>query len=135
MKTKIPLRGVRIYAGAVGAMDFATGLALMVAPAFTLARMGAAVPGAEALGYVRFSGAFVAAVGASYWLALLRGGTARLRGALEFTLVARLAAGGFAGLAVATGLFDRAWLTVAATDLVCAAAQAWMLARGLGDDE
>jgi hypothetical protein len=174
MKTSCSLQGVRAYATLVGAMDLATGLALMTVPAWTLARMGAAVPGAEALGYVRFSGAFVAAVGASYLLALARprllpletrtpqkcnligytvdvaatggegdgenravarGGVARLRGALEFTLVARTAAGGFAAVAVVTGLFDPAWLAVAATDLVCAAVQAWMLQRGIAGDE
>jgi hypothetical protein len=174
MKTPCSLQGVRAYAALVGAMDLATGLALMTVPAWTLARMGAAVPGAEALGYVRFSGAFVAAVGASYLLALARplvplwatraprkcnligytfgvaatggdgdgekravarGGVARLRGALEFTLVARAAAGGFAAVAVFTGLFEPAWLAVAATDLGCGAAQAWMLQRGIAGDE
>jgi hypothetical protein len=208
MKTPCSLKLVRTYALVVGAMDLSTGLALMAAPAFTLARMGAAVPGAEALGYVRFSGAFVAAVGASYLLALRRrprdvappgtatpqgkwslyasmskgvagwrrgaltprdiasdgparavgaprlhgselvtlpvsgdaglwGATsaARLRGAFEFTLVARTAAGGFALVAVATGLFDRAWLMVAATDLGCAAVQGWMLRKGIAEDE
>jgi hypothetical protein len=54
---------------------------------------------------------------------------------LEFTLVARTAAGGFALVAVATGLFDRAWLMVAATDLGCAAVQGWMLRKGIAEDE
>ena len=66
MKKTVSLRVVRGYAGIVGAMDLATGLGLVAMPAFTLAQMGAAVPGAEALGYVRFSGVFVGAVGASY---------------------------------------------------------------------
>jgi hypothetical protein len=116
-------------------MDLATGLALVAAPAFTLARMGAAVPGAEAQGYVRFSGAFVAAVGASYLVALIRGGEARLRGALEFTLLARASAGIFTGVAVAAGLFDHAWLAVTATDLTCVAVQAWILKKGIEGDE
>lgn len=134
MKPPLTLRGVRRYALAVGTMDAATGLGLLAAPAFTLARMGAAVPGAEALAYVRFSGAFVAAVGAAYLVALARGGSERLRGALEFTALARLAAGGAAAAGVAAGQFDRAWLIVAATDLGCAALQAWMLRRGVGGD-
>jgi len=135
MRKNLSLRVVRGYAGIVGAMDLATGLGLMAMPAFTLAQMGATVPGAEALGYVRFSGVFVGAVGASYLVALARGGVARLRGALEFTLIARAGAGGFSAVAVAAGWFDRAWLIVAATDLTCAAVQAWILARGIQDDE
>lgn len=135
MKTRLPLRIARVYAALVGAMDFATGLALVSVPAFTLAQMGAAVPGAEALGFVRFVGAFVAVVGASYLVALARGGVSRLRGALEFTLLARAGAGAFTGIAVAAGLFDSAWTIVAATDLACVAVQAWMLAKGIEGDE
>jgi hypothetical protein len=135
MKNNLWLRWVRGYAAVVGVMDLATGLGLMAMPAFTLAQMGAVAPGAEALGYVRFSGVFVGAVGASYLVALARGGVARLRGALEFTLIARTGAGGFSAVAVAAGWFDRAWLVVAATDLACAAIQAWILARGMADDE
>lgn len=134
MNSRLSLRAIRTYAGIVGAMDGATGVALMAAPAFTLARMGAAVPGAEALGYVRFSGAFVAAVGACYLWAIACGGVPRLRGALEFTLIARGGAGGFAAVAVATGLFEAAWLAVAATDLGCAAVQGWMLRKGIEGD-
>jgi len=135
MKTSVSLRVVRGYAVIVGSMDLATGLALVAAPAFTLAQMGAVIPGPEALGFVRFSGAFVAAVGASYFVGLVRGSEARLRGALEFTLLARAAAGMFTGVAVATGLFDRAWLAVTATDLTCVAVQAWMLKKGIEGDE
>jgi hypothetical protein len=68
-------------------------------------------------------------------VALAFGGVARLRGALEFTLVARLAAGGFAGVAVVSGLFDPAWLAVAATDLGCVVVQTWILWKGLPDHE
>lgn len=132
MRPPLSMRWVRRYALAAGLMDAATGLGLLAAPAFTLARMGAAVPGAEALAYVRFSGAFVAAVGASYLLALLRRGGGRLRGVLEFTALTRLAAGGAATVGVAAGWFDGAWLIVAATDLGCAAVQVWILRRGVG---
>lgn len=127
-------RWARGYALAVGAMDLTTGLALLAAPGWTLARMGAAVPGAEALVQLRFTGAFVAAVGAMY-LAGRRGADgARLRGALEATLVARLAAGAAAGALVATGGLDAAWLSVAVTDLACAAVQAGMLVRSEAGD-
>jgi hypothetical protein len=121
----------RVYAALAGAMDFATDMALVAAPAFTLAQMGATSPGVEALGYVRFVGVFVAAVGAMYLLALQRRDVARLRTAFEFTLLARAGAGTFTAVAVGTGLLERAWLIVTFTDLACVAAQTVFLAKGL----
>jgi hypothetical protein len=135
MKPTTTLTWVRRYAAAVGAMDFVTGLALVAAPALTLRSMGAVPPGAEALGYVRFAGVFVGAVGATYLAALGRGGVWRLTAALEMTFVVRVGAGLFSGVAVAVGMFDPAWLIVAATDLGCAALQGWILAKGMGDHD
>lgn len=123
------------YALAVGLMDLATGLALFTAPGWTLARMGALVPEASALAYVRFCGTFVAAVGATSLLALRRGGDASLRAALGGTLVFRLAAGTGATVSVGAGWLDPAWAVVAVTDLGCAAAQAWLLRRREVADE
>ena len=132
--TKLPAWATP-YALAVGLMDLATGLALFTAPGWTLARMGALVPEAPALAYVRFCGPFVAAVGATYLLALRRGGEPALRAALGGTLVFRLAAGSGAALSVVAGWLDLAWLVVAVTDLGCAAAQAWLLrGREVADD-
>ncbi|MBL9213058.1 MAG: hypothetical protein JNL92_21530 [Opitutaceae bacterium] len=119
---------IRLYAVAVGAMDFATGLALLAAPAFTLGLMGAVVPGVESLGFIRLIGVFVGAVGASYFVAW-RGTPAALRAVLGFTLLVRASVGTFTGVAVAVGLFDRGWLMVTVTDLGCAAVQAWLLWR------
>lgn len=133
MSAPVPFRLVRIYAALVGAMDTATGVALIAAPAFTLVHMGAKVPGAEALAFVRFVGVFVAAVGSSYLFALAFGGVARLRTVLEITALVRVAAGVFTGVAVATKYFEPAWLAVTATDLTCAALQAWLLLKG-GDE-
>ena len=115
------------YALAVGLMDLGTGLALFLAPAWTLARIGAVVPEAPALAYVRFCGTFVAAVGATYLLALRRGGSTDLRAALAGTLLPRLAAGSGAAVSVGAGWLDAAWAVVAVTDLGCAALQAWLL--------
>jgi len=126
--TKLPVWATH-YALAVGLMDLATGLALFTAPGWTLARMGAVVPDAPALAYVRFCGTFVAAVGATYLLALRRGGDSSLRAALTGTLVLRLAAGTGAAVSVGAGWLDAAWALVAVTDLGCAAAQAWLLRR------
>lgn len=133
MSAPVSHRLVRIYAALVGAMDTATGVALIAAPAFTLTQMGAQVPGAEALAFVRFVGVFVGAVGASYLFALALGGVARLRTVLEVTAVVRVAAGLFTGVAVATGYFDPAWLAVTGTDLTCAAVQVWILMKGCDD--
>jgi hypothetical protein len=108
-------------------MDLGTGLALFLAPAWTLARMGAVVPEAPALAYVRFCGTFVTAVGATYLLALRRGGNAHLRAAFGGTLLLRLAAGTGAAVSVGAGWLDAAWAVVAVTDLGCAALQAWLL--------
>lgn len=117
------------YALTVGLMDLGTGLALFMAPAWTLARMGALVPEGPALAYVRFCGTFVAAVGATYLLALRRGGEAELRAALAGTLLLRLAAGTGAAVSVGAGWLDAAWAVVAVTDLACAAVQGVLLRR------
>lgn len=117
------------YALAVGLMDLGTGLTLFTAPAWTLARMGALVPEGPALAYVRFCGTFVAAVGATYLLALRRGGEEPLRAALASTLIVRLAAGTGAAVSVGVGWLDPAWTVVAVTDLACAAVQVWLLRR------
>ncbi len=116
------------YAAVVGAMDFCTGVALVAAPALTLGLMGAQAPAVESLGLVRLVGVFVGAVGAGYLMAA-GGPLAGLRAVLGSTLLVRAGVGTFTGFAVASGWFDRGWLVVAATDLGCAAVQAWMLAR------
>ncbi|MCU0792793.1 MAG: hypothetical protein MUE42_08095, partial [Opitutaceae bacterium] len=105
-----------LLAGVAGAMDAATGLGLVLLPGFTLRMMGVAAPTGDALVFLRWVGAFVGAVGASYLIALIRGGTMRLREVFVFTLVFRVAAGGYAAWAVASGALDWRWITVALTD-------------------
>ncbi len=78
-----------------GAADFCSGLGLAFVPAHVLPLMGLSVPGAEALIWLRWVGAFVWAVGASYLLALALGGEARLRTLLELTIPFRFSAGVF----------------------------------------
>ena len=129
------VKGARALALAAGAMDLATGLGLTFAPAWTLARMGVAGPGAEALVFLRWVGAFVGAVGASYLVALARGGAGTLRETLATTLLFRLAAGGYCAAAVLGGTLAPRWIVVAFTDLGLAAVQAWLLRRGGRDDD
>lgn len=134
MKTTV-LRQARWLAFGAGSMDFLTGVGLVFAPGRLLPLMGVAMPSADGAVFLRWTGAFVGAVGASYLLALVRGGERRLFGALEFTIPFRLAAGGFSAAAIALGWLPAGWVSVPVTDLALAAAQAWLLLRrGGGDD-
>lgn len=119
----------RGLAGVAGSADFLTGVGLLAAPTLVLRAMSVAAPGAEALVFLRFVGAFVGAVGASYLLALATGRDDRLWAVFRVTLVFRLAAGGYVGVAVSGGSLAPAWLSVTVTDLLIAAGQVWLLRR------
>ncbi|HSI07784.1 MAG TPA: hypothetical protein VK985_04280 [Rariglobus sp.] len=134
MKTNT-LKMARWLATGAGAMDLMTGLGLVFAPAFVLPLMRVAVPEGDGLVFLRWVGAFVGAVGASYLLAVVRGGTARLRGVMEFTIPFRLAAGGFSGVAVLLGWLPVMWASVPVTDLALVGVQVWLLNRGGWSDE
>jgi hypothetical protein len=123
-------RGLALIAGL---LDFSTGLGLVFQPALMLRLMQAGPVGAEAETYLRFTGVFVGLVGFSY-LWGLAGGPARLRAVLALTAWFRLAVGVFSAWAVATGRLTPAWSSVPATDLLLAAAQAWLLWRGIFPD-
>jgi hypothetical protein len=118
---------------AAGLLDFFTGTGLVFAPAPVLHLMRIAPIGAEAETYLRFTGVFVGLVGFSYLWALGRGAVT-LRMVLVLTAWFRLAVGVFSTWAVATGRLAPAWSSVPATDLLLAAAQAWLLQRGVFQD-
>jgi hypothetical protein len=120
----------RLLALGAGALDLFTGLGLVFLPASTLRLMGATPVGLPAETYLRFLGVFVGSVGFSYLWALWRG-PAALRGILELSIFFRLGAGAFCLWALATGRLDPAWWSVPASDFVLAAAQAWLLHRGV----
>lgn len=126
MKTIKLAKGLAL---AAGAMDAATGLALVVAPLLTLQAMRLSEPGAEALAFLRWIGAFVCAVGCSYLVVLARGGAGRLREVLVTTMTFRAAAGGYCAVAVLGGALERGWITVAVTDGALVVAQLWLLRR------
>ena len=128
-------RVARGLALGAGSLDAATGLGLVFVPVLVLGLMGATPPGAEALIYLRWVGAFVAAVGASYLIALVAGGGARLRSVLEFTIGFRVAAGLFSAVAIARGWLAPVWISVPVTDFALAAVQGWLLRKGVGRDE
>ncbi|HET7537531.1 MAG TPA: hypothetical protein VFJ90_13820 [Candidatus Didemnitutus sp.] len=119
------------YVLAAGALDFSTGLGLVWAPPPVLALMRVTEPETEALIYLRWVGAFVAAVGFVYLWAYYRAERALLRAMLELTIWFRLAAGGFAAWAIATGHLPRGWLSVPLTDAALAVVQIWLLRRGV----
>jgi hypothetical protein len=105
------------------------------APALVLPLMRVAVPAGDGLVFLRWVGAFVGAVGASYLLAVMCGGTARLRAVMEFTIPFRLAAGGFSAVAVLLGWLPVMWASVPVTDLALVGVQVWLLLRGGWGDE
>lgn len=132
MNTYSKARGLALVAGA---MDLATGMGLVCVPGFTLWVMQVGAPGAEALIFLRWVGAFVGAVGASYLLTLARGGAGRLRDLFVLTLLFRAAAGGYCAVAVERGELEARWAVVAVTDLALVAAQLWFLKRKDWGDE
>lgn len=129
-KNKVEQLAVWLALGA-GGLDFCTGLGLVFWPEGLLRLMLVAAPGAEATIYLRWVGAFVAAVGFTYLWTLWRRDVALLRHALELTIWFRLAAGGYSVWAIATGSLPLLWLSVPVTDFFLAGAQAWMLRRGV----
>lgn len=126
-------KSARGLALAAGALDFTTGTGLVLAPALMLRLMQVGPVGAEAEVYLRFTGVFVGLVGFSYLWGLARG-AAVLRTVLGLTAWFRLAVGVFTTWAIATGRLAPAWSSVPATDLLLAAAQAWLLHRGVFRD-
>lgn len=120
----------RWLAAGAGAMDLLTGLGLVFVPGWVLPLMGVGMPEGDGVIFLRWVGAFVAAVGASYLLAVDRGGADRLRAVVEFTIPFRLAAGCFCAVAVGLGWLPTAWVSVPAADLSMVAAQVWLLCRG-----
>ena len=129
-KNKLELGAVWL-ALAAGGLDLCTGLGLVAAPAQVLGLMGVAVPGPEALVFLRWVGAFVSAVGFSYLWALGRRDVSLLRHTLELTIWFRLAVGLYSAWAIATGRLPAVWVSVPITDFTLAAAQAWLLRRGV----
>lgn len=128
MSAQLP-KWTRWLAAAAGAMDTATGAGLLLLPAWTLQRMGIAPPGSEALGFVRFVGVFVGAVGLSYLVAWGRGHDRALRTVFDFTRLFRAGAGSFTGVMVFAADWPPAWLAVTIADLALVVVQSAVLAK------
>ncbi len=124
-----PIRFARLLALCAGMLDFSTGLGLMFLPAKILPLMRVELPASDALTYLRFVGAFVTAVGASYLWAWLRGDINRLRNMLELTILFRLSAGGYSAVAIGLCWLPVAWASVPITDFVLAGVQLWLVTK------
>lgn len=126
-----PERTARLLAALAGAMDLGAGLSLVFLPGLALRLMGVDPLAGDGLVFLRFVGAFVAAVGSTYLWALLRP-RERLRVVLGATLFFRAAAGSYSLFAITTGSLAPAWASVPATDFALVGLQCWLLARGVG---
>jgi len=122
--------GCRWFTWAAGGGDLATGIALLLRPAWIAALLGASL-GSQSLLFLRWIGVFVACVGAAYFYPWLwppgPSRWARLRFALEVTAGARVAVAGFVAGAVVAAALSEAWLLVAGFDALLAIAQMFLL--------
>lgn len=107
----------------VGAMDAITGLLLMMAPVLTLRIMGLQPIGEEAQVFLSWMGAFVFAVGASYFLALRTRSPEQGEMIWTITALVRAVIAVFVVTKVAQGTLEPLWLSVAATDAAVAVVQ------------
>ena len=123
--------GLLAFALAAGVCDLLTGLGLLAVPQLTLAAMGAHGELVQPV-FLRFVGAFVAAVGALYLYPFALGGPrrdGRLKGVLEATALVRGAVALFVTASLVAGALEPAWIAVAATDGILSAVQLWILHR------
>lgn len=125
----------RLFAAGVGGLDLASGVGLVLAPGWTLARLFIEPPSEpSALGLVRLLGALVGGLGVAYVWAAARPGEGRLRALLQLTLPVRAGLGVVAAVAVAAGWVGKGWLTIAAADLLLVGIQMMLLNQGAGRD-
>lgn len=118
-----------IYCLLAGACDATTGLLLLFAPSFALRLMHIDASSVGAPVYLQWIGAFVFAVGSSYFWPFLRKEDSRFRVMLEMTTWIRVIICSFVLISVARGQLIPAWLSVAGTDGALAAIQIVMLKR------
>ncbi len=121
----------------VGLGEMVTGVLLLSMPLWTLQLMSVQEVPSEPI-YMRFIGAFVAAVGSAYWMPRLlspRGLRRRRRTVLELTAWVRCVVGLFVLVAVLAGALGAAWWSVCLTDLGLAVFQVWLVGRFLGPSD
>lgn len=126
----------RRYCALAGALDVTTGLALIAAPALVLDWMRVPQP-ADSV-FVRFLGAFVLGVGASYWWPFATRHAERvafrLSAVVQITALVRMSVGLFVTGAILGGALPLPWVSVAITDLALSASQILMIRNGVFTD-
>jgi hypothetical protein len=116
-----------------GLMDSATGILLMLSPAFTMSLMGIEAVYQEDI-FIRFVGGFVFGVGSSYLLGLMsvvRGcGWRELRVVWKMTAWVRLVILLFTSVAILSGSLSADWFGVPLTDGALACFQIFWIITG-----
>ena len=113
---------------AVGGMDAATGLLLILTPSLVMRMLSIPPLPAESEVLMGWIGTFVLSTGLSYTLCLRKGTTAETVWAT--TAIVRTTVAVFLAVKIATGSLPGAWWVVAATDAAVAAIQAIGLKAG-----
>jgi hypothetical protein len=112
---------------AIGAMDASTGLLLMTVPQLTLSLMRLPALAEPSLVYLSWIGAFVFAIGLSYFLVGKNTHPERTKMMWQITALARAVIAIFVTIQIVMGQLALGWLTVALTDAAVAAVQLWGL--------
>jgi len=132
MKKEFEERFVLGFSGLLGAVDSATGLALIFAPIATLGMMGVDT-GAYQPALLRFIGAFVFANGSLYFwgirFANRRSSQEPLRYAWMVTAWVRLCVAIVTGSMVGNGALGVEWISVPITDAVVGLFQIWWIVK------
>jgi len=119
---------------AIGAGDAATGALLVARPSTVVELLRLTPPPADAEIFLRWVGVFVLAIGLAYmtpFAAPEPERSSRLRGALAWTALARLAVTAFVSCAVLAGALDQGWCFIGTYDGVVGVAQLALLSRGV----
>ena len=122
-------RFLRWWSAAAGAMDAATGLMLMICPAWVLQVLRITALSADAMTYLGWIGVFVLSVGLAYGFAAAPRGC-RARGEMVWILTSlvRTLVAVFVTAQVWSGALEATWLMVAAADAGVALLQ-WSVLR------
>lgn len=127
-------RFLKLWSLAMGGMDAATGLLLIVAPGMVLRLLSIPPPLPESLVFLSWIGVFVMAVGLSYGWAL-SGSRAAGETVWRSTALVRMLVAVFLAMQITRGSLHPMWAIVAASDAAVAIVQIIILRRGWWREE